>query len=343
MLAVALCHADSTGTGFFVSSDGYMITNHHVIVGAETVRVKHLDSMYEARIVATDPVNDVALLKAESKDAFSFLPISNTAGATPGTDVFTIGFPDPVTLGVTPKTTKGSITATAGIKDDPRFFQTSVQIQPGNSGGPLLDLHGNVVGVTTATLNALGVMREDGYVPQNVNYALKGSYLRGVFDSVPSLKLDDRSREAKVDWKDLQKATEQSVALIFAITREQAPRADPPAPDSSSPDRQAPTRPSPSTYTGNVGRLDAIFFVRWHEDDTVSGTYFYPKRGIERSYTLLGKNYEAGKLYLEEYTDKVLSAKIYLSKSVTSDQIIWSGRMENTDGRSFEVRMARER
>ncbi len=97
------------------------------------------------------------------------------------------------------------------------------------------------------------------------------------------------------------------------------------------------------TYIGNVGKLDAIFYLKWLPDGTVQGSYYYPKRGADKSYLILGNNHAEGKLYLEEYTDNNLSARIYLTKSVTDGNITWSGTMNNLDGRSFKVNLSRDR
>ncbi len=148
--------ADSTGTGFFVSGDGYLVTNHHVIKGSKKFLVKQGQKAYEAKVVAFEAENDLAILKvAPGATPFPFLAVQGTVDPTPGSDAFTIGFPDPEDLGLTPKTTKGSITALAGLQDDPRHYQISVQIQPGNSVGPLIDEAGHVVVVTTSIINAM--------------------------------------------------------------------------------------------------------------------------------------------------------------------------------------------
>jgi S1-C subfamily serine protease len=162
-------NADSTGTGFFVSGDGYIVTVYHVVEGSSRLLVKHLDETLTATVVAVDRQNDIALLKVSKTDhPFSHLSVNTAAVPTPGSDVFTIGFPDPTILGVTPKTTRGNVTASAGIKDDPRFLQISVPIQPGNSGGPLIDSTGSVIGITTATIDAINRLKDGGYLPQNV-------------------------------------------------------------------------------------------------------------------------------------------------------------------------------
>jgi S1-C subfamily serine protease len=78
--------------------------------------------------------------------------------------------------------TKGEISSLLGIQDDPRQWQVSVPVQPGNSGGPLFDEHGNLVGLIEAKLDAVAMARATGDVPQNVNYALKSAYLMPMLD-----------------------------------------------------------------------------------------------------------------------------------------------------------------
>jgi FlgO protein len=99
----------------------------------------------------------------------------------------------------------------------------------------------------------------------------------------------------------------------------------------------------PIAYIGHVGQLDAIFSLKWLPGGKIQGTYFYPKRGINRSYTLLGENSEDGKIYLEEYTDKALTARMELVKSITAGEIVWEGVMQNVDGRRFEMSLRRDR
>ncbi len=224
-----VAHADSTGTGFFVSADGYLVTNHHVIEEGKQFVVKQGQVSREAKVVVVDAENDLAILKVEPEATpFPFLAVQGTVEATPGADVFTIGFPDPGDLGFTPKTTKGSITALAGLHDDPRHYQMSVQIQPGNSGGPLIDEAGHVIGVTTSVINAMLQVERKGYLPQNVNYAVKSSYLRELFKKIPGKMLGMKLSGLKQQhFRDLQKEAEASVVLVYSKT-EAAPQA--PAP-----------------------------------------------------------------------------------------------------------------
>jgi len=161
-----------TGTGFFVTEDGYLITNHHVVKDAAAVTLITRHSKVSATVVEVDAANDLALLKAVG--AYKPLPVGSSFDVKLGDTVSTIGFPLIELQGVSPKFTRGEVSSLAGAKDDVRFFQISTQIQPGNSGGALVDEHGNVVGVTSMTMNAPYVLKNKGALPENVNYAIKG-------------------------------------------------------------------------------------------------------------------------------------------------------------------------
>ena len=94
-----------------------------------------------------------------------------------------VGFPYGALLGSQPKVTTGIISATVGIEDDSRIFQTTAPIQPGNSGGPLLDRSGNVVGVIEASLDDFAIAAATGSLPQNVNFAIKAGVIRAFLDT----------------------------------------------------------------------------------------------------------------------------------------------------------------
>jgi hypothetical protein len=93
-------------------------------------------------------------------------------------------------------------------------------------------------------------------------------------------------------------------------------------------------------YVGHVGQHNALFNLRWLPGGRITGTYFYQGNG--RSYTLSGNNYTEGKVYLEEYTDGEITARIALAKYLFGREIVWSGVMQNTDGRRFEISFQRD-
>lgn len=164
-----------SGTGFFVTADGYLLTNNHVIADANRIDVHASNgNIYRAKVIIKDPNNDVALLKVEAQTIP--LSVEQTSTLQKGSEIFTLGYPMPSLEGNAVKATFGRVNALSGIQDDIRFFQMDVPIQPGNSGGPLIDNNGAVVGIATKMLNQQYVMETANTVAQNVNYAVKSEY-----------------------------------------------------------------------------------------------------------------------------------------------------------------------
>ncbi len=174
-----------TGTGFFITDDGYLISNFHVVKDATKVRLVTSAGLIDAKVVQVDAANDLALLKAEGR--FAPLPIISSRAAHLGNPVATVGFPNIGMQGFAPKFARGEIASLSGAGDDARYFQISVPVQPGNSGGALVDEHGNVVGVVSAKLNASAALAASGALPENVNYAVKSSFLLSFLESVPAV------------------------------------------------------------------------------------------------------------------------------------------------------------
>jgi len=173
--------SSSSGTGFFVTREGHLVTNNHVVEACASIQVKPVDgSPIPAEIVARDTTNDLALLKTRyTADKVAKI----RTGIRLGESVAAFGFPLNSVLASAGNFTLGNVTALAGIGDDTRFLQVSAPIQPGNSGGPLLDENGNLVGVVTAKLDALKAVVALGDVPQNVNFAIKAGALATFLES----------------------------------------------------------------------------------------------------------------------------------------------------------------
>lgn len=163
----------SSGTGFYVSTGGHILTNHHVVKDCQRLEVAVPGQPAErVKLVTSDQKNDLALLQGESKP--TVLPAFRTRVRL-GDGIAVYGFPLSGVLATGGNFTLGNVTALAGLGDDTSQFQISAPVQPGNSGGPLLDKFGNVVGVIVAKLNVLGVARYTNDVAQNVNFAIKAS------------------------------------------------------------------------------------------------------------------------------------------------------------------------
>ena len=175
----------SGGTGFFVTDDGYFVTCEHVVRGATSFHVKSPSGSLPARLIKKDRTSDLAVLKVDG--AFRALPVDAKPSVKLGETVFTIGFPNPVVQGVEPKLTRGEISSMAGIRDNPRYYQISVPVQPGNSGGALVNESGNAVGVVTSRLDDIATYQASGALPQNINYAVKSDLLYNFLSGVPEL------------------------------------------------------------------------------------------------------------------------------------------------------------
>jgi S1-C subfamily serine protease len=186
----------SSGTGFFITDDGLLLTNFHVVEDAESYAIRTKAGTLPAKLIKADKVNDLAVLKVTGSN-FNVLPLAAHQDGRLGQPVFTIGFPNPEMQGTEPKLTRGEISSLAGMKDDPRHFQISVPVQPGNSGGPLVDLSGNVVGVVSMRLGDFRAWKLTGALPQNVNYAIKSSIINGVVQSMPEAANKLKTAESK--------------------------------------------------------------------------------------------------------------------------------------------------
>lgn len=173
------------GSGFFITDDGFLVTNYHVVADSKQVRISTATGLVSAKVVKVDTANDLALLKAEGK--FSPLPVAQSRGVKLGDNVSTIGFPNVELQGLAPKFSRGEVASLSGPVDDARYFQISAAVQPGNSGGALVNDHGNVVGVVSAKLSARMALSVSGALPENVNYAVKSSFLLAFLESIPEL------------------------------------------------------------------------------------------------------------------------------------------------------------
>ena len=186
------------GTGFAVSKDGIIVVAYHVIADAKVINV-HLakESPVSGKVLHSDPMNDLAVLKIETATP-NFLQVVPMRSVKTGDRVFTIGFPVSSVLGREPKYTEGVISSISGIKDASSFLQTTVPVQPGNSGGPLVNERGVVVGIITSSAAILPFIKESGTLPQNVNWAVKADYLRPLME-LPETEQTERNREQVIE------------------------------------------------------------------------------------------------------------------------------------------------
>lgn len=161
----------SSGTGFFITGDGHILTNQHVIGDCGKVRVQRPGGVvHGARVLASDAQNDLGLIVTDLKPP-AVAPMRSDVKL--GENVSVFGFPLSDMLASSGNFTVGYVSALAGLRDDSSNIQISAQVQPGNSGGPVLDRSGNVVAVVVAMLNSMAMIESKNLVPQNVNFAIK--------------------------------------------------------------------------------------------------------------------------------------------------------------------------
>lgn len=167
-------NAKATGTGFAISSKGLISTCNHVIENASTIKILGINgdfkNTHSAKVISSDKKNDLAILEITDDPSLDLgeLPYSLKYNSDEvGKGVFVLGYPLLATMGSEIKLTTGVISSRSGFQNDQTCYQVSAAIQPGNSGGPLFDSEGNVIGVVNAKhLDA-----------ENVSYAVKLSYL----------------------------------------------------------------------------------------------------------------------------------------------------------------------
>lgn len=173
--------ASGTGTGVAIASNGLIVTNYHVIDGANTINVKGINGdfskSYIAKVLTFDEKNDLAIIKIDDV-SFSTLgtpPFSiKSVTSEVGSDIFVLGYPLTATMGDEIKLTNGIISAKSGFQGDITSYQMTAPIQPGNSGAPLFDKNGYLIGIVNA--KHLGA--------ENAGYAIKSSYLNNLIESL---------------------------------------------------------------------------------------------------------------------------------------------------------------
>ena len=206
----------SSGTAW-VTTSGYVITANHVVEGHEKIVLRRANgTAIRATVLSRDRANDLAVLRAaENGELPPGLQVAH-ATARMGATVLTVGFPQPEVMGIAPKLTIGNVSALSGVADDPRLYQVSVPVQAGNSGGPLVNAVGEVVGVVVAKLDAVKVFRLSGDLPEGVSYAIKATYLTPLLDSLDPIRPERKVSSTNATVEDVSARVEASVLLITA-------------------------------------------------------------------------------------------------------------------------------
>lgn len=207
-------YGPKSGTGFLISNDGIVVTNNHVVENADKILLKcfidNSTKIYEASLLLSDPKNDLALLKLSGNSfAKTKLPfLLKDESAEVGEDIFVLGYPLTTSMGEELKVTTGIVSSRTGFQGDATSYQISAPVQPGNSGGPLLNNNGDIIGIVSAKHTDT----------ENVTYAIKSNYLKLLIETIePKIKLPSKNTYSKKNLVDKIKILRD---LIFIIETE---------------------------------------------------------------------------------------------------------------------------
>jgi len=197
----------STGTGFVINNNAHIVTNHHVISDCKKIKIINSKINSRAKILFSDEINDLAVIKSDTPvNSYAFL--RGGRGVRVGEDITIVGYPLGTFLGESVKVTTGNISAVTGFDNDTTIMQITAPIQLGNSGGPVLDMSGNVVGVVSAKINELAVAKETGSLLQNINFAIKSQTLQ-IFLDAHQIDYMMKNADNRLETADIAEAAQE--------------------------------------------------------------------------------------------------------------------------------------
>ena len=261
-------YGDSSGTCFFVSPDGVAVTNAHVINGAGSIGLAYDGGVHPASVVSIDLSNDLVVLKSDVRPAH-YLRLASDSSTVLGDSVFTIGFPATEILGNAPKFTNGVVSALSGLRGNASWMQITVPVQPGNSGGPLVNEGGEVVGVVVSTAGVARFIDYYGTLPQNVNWAIKSSYLRPMLEA--TIKSPPPAGAWNADRRQVIQDVQSAICQVLAYSRANAlvARARNNVPSRKSPDPEN-RRSTPPVLQDALPVAELVFERPHYSDDLVN-------------------------------------------------------------------------
>jgi serine protease Do len=212
------------GSCFLLTKEGLVLTSYHIVRNSKKIEVvfpqKNISK--EAIIKIQDSQNDIAILELRNFD-FSELfnesipySIGDISLAKIGQEIFTLGFPLGDAMGTRPRLSTGKIDSLFGLRDDPRHFQISNPLQPGNNGGPLFNNKGELVGIVVSGLDAKYLYENYGIIPQNVNFAIKISFVKNLLDLLPESQII-MGRKNLLSGLSLEKQVEKIMPFVLRI------------------------------------------------------------------------------------------------------------------------------
>ncbi len=206
----------SSGSGFFINENGTIVTNFHVIDYCNQVNVHYKGDIIELTLIAQDRVNDLAILKSNIIPD-DFFTISNE-DASLLDEIYVAGFPFGKSLSSSVKVTKGVVSSLSGLGDNFGEIQIDAALQTGNSGGPIVDNYGNVIGVAVSKLDVDYAIENFGNIPENTNFGVKSSILN-IFAKSNQIKLSLPSME-EISSRDIGKKITNATVYIDCMMTE---------------------------------------------------------------------------------------------------------------------------
>jgi len=235
-----------SGSGFAISHATHIVTNAHVVAQCKSVRVLSGVQQAPAKVLGLDSGADLAVLQT-SLSVPKTIAIRTQPALRLGESVVAFGFPLTGTLSRGGNLTTGNVSALAGFEDDPKYIQITAPAQPGNSGGPLLDASGNLIGVIEGGLDALSALKSTGSVPQNVAFAVRADVLE-TFLQAHRISYDVAVTDSQLSVADVGEIAKQA-AVRIECTPSGVPTSQPPRAARLSPQQETPV-PLPANVAG---------------------------------------------------------------------------------------------
>jgi len=201
----------SSGTGFFISSKGHIVSNNHVIDACHTVNINYQGDIKPAKVISRDRANDLALLQVDINPKDIFVISSNDAMLLE--EVYVAGYPFGKSVSSSIKVTKGVVSSLSGLGDNFSNIQIDAALQPGNSGGPIINNEGSVVGVAVAKLDFKQAIKTYGAIPENINFGVKSSVVFS-FTKANNIQINKSNKEKITNKKQLAEKIQNATVYL---------------------------------------------------------------------------------------------------------------------------------
>lgn len=220
-------YASSSGTAFSVAN-GHLLTNHHVIEGCESIELVSGDGKWPVTVIDSIAQIDLALLRVYGLRG-PVAKFRKPGSIKLGESIYVFGFPLTGALSTTGNFTSGTVSSLRGFKDAAGEIQITAPIQPGNSGGPVMDTSGYIVGVVSSKLDAMKVARTIGDVPQNVNFAISLDVVADFLEK-NKLAIQEHDKSEAIAPEDIAAAGQGFTYRVQCTAKQSSTKSPPPKP-----------------------------------------------------------------------------------------------------------------